>query len=354
MAPQRIARPGPIRSASRPMRALAIAAAPKNAPDAMPSRVAPSSRSRPICTASAPVMKTGSAPISATDTAESWRCRSLTPGTSEPSGSRSVGTARRYRRPPMRSFPFLDHPGPIPFAHRGGASEAPENSLPAFQHAIDLGYRYLETDVHATADGVLVAFHDDVLDRVTDHQGRIDELTWAEVSRARIDGREPIPLLEDILATWPEARVNIDPKPDAAVDAAHRGAAPHRADRPGLRRFVLRQRIDRVRDALGPDLCTAHGTRASSSGLIRAFQGEDVTFRSQAAQVPPRDHERPGPGQPRAGRGRPRPRDRRARVDDRRPRRDAVAARRRGRRDHDRPARGPARGVRGARDLALT
>jgi glycerophosphoryl diester phosphodiesterase len=190
----------------------------------------------------------------------------------------------------MHSFPFLDHPGPIPFAHRGGASEAPENSLPAFQHAIDLGYRYLETDVHATADGVLVAFHDDVLDRVTEHQGRIDQLTWADVSEARIDGREPIPLLEDILTTWPDVRVNIDPKADSSVapliEVLRRTGAIHRV----CVGSFSDERIDRVRDALGPELCTGMGPD-EFIGLIRAFQGEDVTFRSQAAQIPPRDHQ---------------------------------------------------------------
>ena len=88
--------------------------------------------------------------------------------------------------------PFLDHPGPIPFAHRGGAIDAPENSLEAFGAAVDLGYRYLETDVHVTADGRLVAFHDPELDRVTDRRGAIADLTWAEVSRARVDGTDPI------------------------------------------------------------------------------------------------------------------------------------------------------------------
>jgi len=186
------------------------------------------------------------------------------------------------------SFPFLDHPGPIPFAHRGGASEAPENSLPAFQHAIDLGFRYLETDVHATADGVLVAFHDEVLDRVTDRAGRIDELPWSEVSRARIEGREPIPLLEDVLTTWPDVRVNIDPKADTAVeplidvlrrlDAVHRVCVASFDD----------ARTDRVREALGPELCTGMGPEEMVL-LIKAFQGEDVTFRSQAAQIPPVD-----------------------------------------------------------------
>ncbi|MEU4822452.1 glycerophosphodiester phosphodiesterase [Actinomadura sp. NPDC023710] len=115
-----------------------------------------------------------------------------------------------------RSYEFLDHPGPIPFAHRGGAAGRPENSMAAFQRATDLGYRYLETDAHATADGVVVAFHDRTLDRVTDSAGAIARLPYAEVAKARIGGTEPIPRLEDVLGSFPEARVNIDLK-DAPV-----------------------------------------------------------------------------------------------------------------------------------------
>lgn len=189
----------------------------------------------------------------------------------------------------MSRFPFLRHPGPIPFAHRGGASEAPENSLPAFQHAIDLGYRYVETDVHATADGVLIAFHDDVLDRVTDRIGRIADLTWSEVAQARIEGREAIPLLEDVLTTWPELRVNIDPKADTAVEPLVEVLTRVGAlDRVCVASFSD-ERTDRVRDAIGPELCTGMGPD-EMVGLVRAFQGEDVTFRSQAAQIPPVDH----------------------------------------------------------------
>lgn len=188
----------------------------------------------------------------------------------------------------MASFPFLDHPGPIPFAHRGGASEAPENTLPAFEHAVDLGFRYVETDVHVTADGVLVAFHDDLLDRVTDRSGRIDELPWRVVSEARVDGREPIPLLEDVLGTWPELRVNIDPKADSSVDALvevlRRTGAVDRV----LVGSFSDERTDRVRAGLGPQLCTAMGPD-EFVGLIRAHQGEEVEFRSQVAQIPPVD-----------------------------------------------------------------
>src|SRR5690349_8562039 len=81
---------------------------------------------------------------------------------------------------PVTGFAYLDsvldQPGSvIAMAHRGGAlhPEIPgaENTLHAFRHAVALGYHYLETDVHATSDGVLLAFHDDALDRVTDLDG---------------------------------------------------------------------------------------------------------------------------------------------------------------------------------------
>jgi len=144
----------------------------------------------------------------------------------------------------MPSYEFLDHPGPIPFAHRGGARGYPENSMPAFQHAVDLGYRYLETDVHATCDGVLVAFHDRTLDRVTDRSGPIARLPYSAVARARIDGAEPIPLLEDVLGSWPQARVNIDIKDEPAIApllrALHRTRSWHRV---GITSFSTRRLI---------------------------------------------------------------------------------------------------------------
>lgn len=109
----------------------------------------------------------------------------------------------------------------LAFAHRGGAYhpeiEGLENTLAAFRHAAALGYDYLETDVHLTADGVLLAFHDEVLDRVTDVQGAVRDLTLADVRRARIGGREEIPTLVELLDAFPSARFNIDIKSDDAV-----------------------------------------------------------------------------------------------------------------------------------------
>ena len=117
----------------------------------------------------------------------------------------------------MRASQFRYFAGPpLAFAHRGGAKYAPvaglENTLAAFDQAYALGYRHLETDVHLTRDGVLVAFHDDVLDRVTDSSGAIIDSTWAWVAAARISGKEPIPTFDDLLTTYPQAYLNVDLK----------------------------------------------------------------------------------------------------------------------------------------------
>ena len=93
--------------------------------------------------------------------------------------------------------------------------------------------------MHATADGVLLAFHDNTLDRVTDRRGQVARLPWSEVSRARIGGVEPIPLLEDLLGAWPDIRLNVDVKEAGAVQPLVRDPGAHRRHRPGLRGLVL-------------------------------------------------------------------------------------------------------------------
>jgi len=123
---------------------------------------------------------------------------------------------------PVTGFAYLDEPsGVLAFAHRGGAEHPDlaglENTLVAFRHAVELGYDYLETDVHLTRDGVLLALHDALLDRVTDQVGEIGALTYAEVQRARIGGCEAVPTLAEVFDALPHARFNIDLKSEAAV-----------------------------------------------------------------------------------------------------------------------------------------
>jgi glycerophosphoryl diester phosphodiesterase len=180
--------------------------------------------------------------------------------------------------------PFLDWPGPIPFAHRGGASDHPENTMPAFQHAVDLGYTYLETDVHATSDGVLVAFHDDSLDRTTDRTGTINDLPWSEVRTARVDGREPIPLFEDLMEQFPRSRINIDCKANSGVDALIASLKRLNCLDRVLVGGFSDARLRSFRSEFGDALCTSFGPQQIAA--LR-FRGR-VPWGGEVAQVPVR------------------------------------------------------------------
>ena len=173
-------------------------------------------------------------------------------------------------------YPFLDHAGVLAFAHRGGALEAPENTMKAFEYAVGLGYCYIETDAYATRDGVLISFHDDKLDRVSNARGKIEALAWDDVRQARIAGNEPIPLMEELFQRFPEVRINIDPKHDAAV-------APLIAliKRMGAEKRVCigsfsGKRIKQVQDAFDGRVCTSLGP----SGVLK--------LKSASAGIPAR------------------------------------------------------------------
>ncbi|MFJ2892414.1 glycerophosphodiester phosphodiesterase [Streptomyces sp. NPDC087305] len=183
--------------------------------------------------------------------------------------------------------PYLDHPGPIPFAHRGGAADGLENTVFQFRRAVELGYRYIETDVHATADGKLVAFHDETLDRVTDGAGRIADLLWSDVSHARVAGKEPVPLFEELLETFPEVRWNVDIKAEPALrpllDLLERTDSWNRV----LVGSFSEKRVVRAQHLAGPRLATSFGTRGVLNLRLRSWGAPLPVRRSAvAAQVP--------------------------------------------------------------------
>ncbi len=185
---------------------------------------------------------------------------------------------------------FLGLPRPHAFAHRGGARQHPENTWRAFEHAVGLGYAYLETDVHATADGALVAFHDRTLDRVTDRTGRIAEMAHRDVAAARIGGTDPIPLLEDLLGAWPDVRFNIDIKDRPAIAPLAQVLSRTAAwDRVCLTSFSGR-RLAAARRALGRPVCTAvspAGIAAVRFGIpSRALAARWDRLSVRCAQVP--------------------------------------------------------------------
>ncbi len=159
-------------------------------------------------------------------------------------------------------FPFLDEPeGTLAFAHRGGAYhpdiEGLENTLAAFQHAWELGYTYLETDVHATRDGVLLAFHDEVLDRVTDRQGAIRDLLYADVQAALVGGKETVPTLAQLFDGFPEAKFNIDLKSPSAVRPLAEFIAAREAHDRVLVGSFSRSNISEFRKLAGGRVATA-------------------------------------------------------------------------------------------------
>jgi glycerophosphoryl diester phosphodiesterase len=200
------------------------------------------------------------------------------------------------------SHPYLAA-HPIAIAHRGGADEAPENTLAAFAHATSLGYTYVETDVHVTSDGVVVAFHDDRLDRVTDKSGLISELTIDEVEAADAGywytreqgatfpfrGRgERVPRLEHVLATLHDARINIDPKNDAVVVPLLTVLRAQDAyDRVCIGSFSDR-RLRWIRRLSNGRACTSMGPRAAALARIGSWLGAVPPSGADCVQLPVR------------------------------------------------------------------
>ncbi len=194
-----------------------------------------------------------------------------------------------------RDHPYLSA-GFAALAHRGGwvtPVDAPrENSAYAFGRAVALGYRYLETDVWATADGELVAFHDERLDRVTDGSGRIGDHAWHELAGVRIGGLDPLPRLVDLWEEFPSAFFNLDIKDPAAVAPLAR-----EIDARGWAGRVCVGSFSDVRLAAFRRLAPGVATSASPRSVALATHGFGLRGLSHdpgiALQIPVRDSRAP-------------------------------------------------------------
>jgi glycerophosphoryl diester phosphodiesterase len=180
-------------------------------------------------------------------------------------------------------------------AHRGGAKSPVnvgyENTLRAFRTAVDLGYRYLETDVHASRDGEVFAFHDPHLQRVTDAHGDIGDLDAREVLRARVGGTEPIPTMRELFETFPDVRFNIDVKVAAAIEPTARLVEECGAQERVCLAAFASNRLWRLRRRLGDSVATSLGT--AEIALLRGVplrRVRELAMRAGATcvQVPPR------------------------------------------------------------------
>lgn len=113
---------------------------------------------------------------------------------------------------------FFSPPLPRVFAHRGLALGAVENTLAAFERALEVGATHLETDAHASADGIAVLSHDPDLTRLVGRPARVEELTMAELSAIDLGAGVGFASLAEALAAFPAARFNVDIKSERAVE----------------------------------------------------------------------------------------------------------------------------------------
>jgi len=197
--------------------------------------------------------------------------------------------------------PYLLHEPVIRFAHRGSRVLWPENTMVAFQGAVDLGYRYIETDLHVSRDGKVVIFHDDSLERLTSGAGRFWEHDWASLRTLdaahhfdpvngypRRGAGVGMPLLEEAVRTFPDVQFNLDLK-QPGIEAA----VAEEVRRLGIEDRVLvgsfyDRRVRRLRVLAGERVATAAGPGEVVRALAAARLGRPVTGAFDALQIPER------------------------------------------------------------------
>ncbi len=171
---------------------------------------------------------------------------------------------------PERESDYLSPARPRVLAHRGLAVDVPENTIAAFQAAVDAGADYIETDVHATADGVAVLVHDPDI-RVDGAMQAVRNLTLAQLAMLDLGGGHRVPTLAGALVTFPGIRFNIDVKSELAAGPAARAILAERATA-----RVLVTSFDEARRRRALDGLDGVITSASSRLFIRALVGAKV------------------------------------------------------------------------------
>ena len=197
--------------------------------------------------------------------------------------------------------PFLSHEHPLRFAHRGSRVLWPQNTMVAFQGAVDLGYRYLETDVHVSRDGRVVVFHDDGLERLTDGRGKVWHHDWSYLTTLDAAHQfDPaagyplrgtgvhIPLLEELLTTFPEACLNIDLKQESIEHSVADELRRLKAEERVLIGSFHDRRIRRFRAESMGRVATSAGPREVSRAMASAAARRPVRVIADALQIPPR------------------------------------------------------------------
>ena len=187
---------------------------------------------------------------------------------------------------------YFDPPRPRVLAHRGLAIEAPENTPLAFARAIEAGAWHIETDVHASSDGVSIIAHDRELARVAGRPERIGELTAAQLARIDLGHDQGLVPLAEVLDGFPETRFNIDVKdPRAVAPTAEAVRRANAIDRVLITSFSGARR--RAAVALLPHVATSASAGAFLAALLAGKAGFGPGVRRalrglNAVQIPER------------------------------------------------------------------
>jgi len=175
----------------------------------------------------------------------------------------------------------------IGFVHRGGADETTENTIPAFQYALDLGFKYIETDVQATKDGRIVIFHDHDLSRMSLRKEKVADLNFDEIQQIELNGGGQIPLLEETLITFPETFFNIDVKTNDAVKGTADVILEHaNPDNICIASFSS-QRLKELRHLLGRNFISSSSQSEVIHLLLSSFGLSFKKSIGNCVQVPP-------------------------------------------------------------------
>lgn len=175
----------------------------------------------------------------------------------------------------------------LPFAHRGASKLAPENTFAAFQAANDLGFKIVETDIRASQDGVLYCFHDEDFSRLAGDPRKLEKLTSEQIDAIRIEGKYPIPKLQELYEAFPDACFNLDAKSwqcvDPLVDLVRRMQVENRT----CFGSFSEARLDAISSALTDSLVTrSFGTRGAVSLYCNYLVRRRFEVKATCAQLP--------------------------------------------------------------------
>jgi len=172
------------------------------------------------------------------------------------------------------------------FAHRGGTEFAPENTFEAFSNAVEIGYEFLETDVHINADGELMAFHDSTIDRVTNYEGELKNFTSNQLKKIKINDKFNIPLLADLIEAFASIFFSVDMKTDDTVIPLIK-----LVNRMGVKDRICfasfnQKRLKYVRDEYLNKCITSLGPNEIAQTKLFSILGKKIHIKSRIASLP--------------------------------------------------------------------